>query len=315
MDGVDLDVIEGVNNAECIRRKARAHLYVDQFLMGYGTNALEAWAMGIPVVAGVGDSALRMAMLEEIGDLPFVETPIADLRQTVQRLRDDAQFYTEARDRGMAYVREFHSPKRIAGLLRDAYEQAMEQEPTDAGAALPAEIVLEAAQMDAFYRKHGALVHTKQGRHAVIAGLVEGHRVLDVGCGTGDLLLLLQRNGHERLVGTDISSVALAMARERGVRAELLQTANVPAGPFSTVVISQVLEHVSDDGAMVRAAAEQLEPGGLLIASVPMPHTSGRHHRRRYTAETFAELLSQVGQVSAMEWNDPLRYLMTARKP
>ncbi|NIV39133.1 MAG: methyltransferase domain-containing protein, partial [Anaerolineae bacterium] len=90
-------------------------------------------------------------------------------------------------------------------------------------AAIDHDLLLQAAAMDAFYQRHGPLIHTKQIRHRVIAGMVEGEGVLDVGCGTGDLLLLLQGNGHGRLVGTDVSAVALAMAAERGVEAELIQ--------------------------------------------------------------------------------------------
>jgi len=176
------------------------------------------------------------------------------------------------------------------------------------------DLQLQAEPMDRFYRAHGPLVHTKHLRHKVIAEMVEGDRVLDVGCGTGDLLLLLQVNGCERLVGTDVSGVALAMAKERGIEAELIQTGTIPDGPFSTIVIAQVLEHVVDDRALVRAAGEQLDEGGLLIASVPRPHTTGRHHRRRYSRNSFTNLLREVGDVRVHEWEDPHRFLMTARK-
>ncbi|NIV39132.1 MAG: hypothetical protein GWN58_59865, partial [Anaerolineae bacterium] len=69
---------------KCLQRKARSHLYIDQFLMGYGTNALEAWAMGIPVVAGAHPD-LRDRIKAAVGFVPFVETRIEDLRATVER--------------------------------------------------------------------------------------------------------------------------------------------------------------------------------------------------------------------------------------
>ena len=313
LDGVELDVIERVSNAECLKRKARSHLYIDQFLMGYGTNALEAWAMGIPVVAGAHPE-LRERIQAEVGFLPFVETQIEDLRATVERLRDDPEFYEEARAKGQRYVREFHAPERVTAQLIAAYQEALERGVPGEVAIIDYDLLLQAAAMDAFYKRHGPLVHTKQIRHQVIAGMVEGDGVLDVGCGTGDLLLLLQGNGHGRLVGTDVSSVALAMAKERGVEADLIQTGHIPDGPFSTIVISQVLEHVVNDQSFIHAAAEQLDPGGLLIASVPAVGTSGRHHRRQYTTDSFADLLREVGDVTAHSWRDPHRYLMTARK-
>ena len=49
---IEVDLIERVTHAECIRRKAMADIYYDQVLVGYGVNAIEAWGMGIPVIAG-----------------------------------------------------------------------------------------------------------------------------------------------------------------------------------------------------------------------------------------------------------------------
>ena len=157
--------------------------------------------------------------------------------------------------------------------------------------------------VDAFYRVWGAEVHSGKARHAAIAGLVTGTRVLDVGCGTGDLLLILQERRIADLMGVDISQVALEMARERGVRAVLACGDGVVPGPWDTIVLAQVLEHVADDVGMVRAAGENLAAGGRLIVSVPREdRVEDNFHVREYTEGSLRELLGMVGEPVLHRW-------------
>jgi hypothetical protein len=129
---ITVDLIEGVTHAECLRRKAAADIYYDQVLVGYGVNAIEAWGMGIPVVAGASKSqsaahgiAIPDGVLDEMrrrfGCLPFVladETTIYDaLRSLV-----DPDARQKAAERGLAHVRRFHSPEAVVAALRPIYE-------------------------------------------------------------------------------------------------------------------------------------------------------------------------------------------------
>lgn len=172
--------------------------------------------------------------------------------------------------------------------------------------------------MDAFYELHGPEIHSRGARHTAIADLVEGPNVLDAGCGTGDLLLLLQKQDSiMTLVGTDISNVALDMARKRGVKAELHCSDSLPTPlQFDTIVLSQVLEHLDDDEAMIRMAAWSLKPGGLLIVSVPRGNAvPSPDHRREYTEESLRGLLEGIGEPLLHSWpGEQLRLLMAVRK-
>ena len=125
LDGIRLDVVQGVSNRECLEHKSKAHVYIDHMHgMGYGTNSLEAWAIGMPVISSVSDE-LRGRIVEEVGYLPFIAVEIDNLRKTVERLRDDEQFYWEGCELGSLYVKEFHNPRRVASMLQDAYEEAV----------------------------------------------------------------------------------------------------------------------------------------------------------------------------------------------
>ena len=79
---VELDLIEQVTLGECLARKAAADIYFDQVILGYGCNAIEAWGMGIPVIAGADPWTLERMRREFDGRLPFLvatEETIADV--------------------------------------------------------------------------------------------------------------------------------------------------------------------------------------------------------------------------------------------
>jgi glycosyltransferase involved in cell wall biosynthesis len=171
-----------------------------------------------------------------------------------------------------------------------------------------------ASPMDKFYRRKGPDVHNRK-RHKEIAKLVEGPVVLDVGCGTGDLLLQLQGKNGLTLYGVDISQVALDMARRRGVGATLYRRDKLPPLDCNTIVMSQILEHLDDDREMVEQAKNCLVPGGLLVASVPREDKiPSPDHRRDYTEESLKTLLGIVGEPELHSWSDnKYRILMTVR--
>lgn len=124
IDGIILDVIERVDNRTCLRRKGQARLYIDQFRLGYGLNAIEAWAMGMPVIADAPDAIINR-LLKIIGFLPFVRCPLADLRDMVLKLRSDLEFYQDGVTRGQQCYEKFHSPASAARRALAYYEQAI----------------------------------------------------------------------------------------------------------------------------------------------------------------------------------------------
>jgi hypothetical protein len=93
----------------CLRMKATADIYADQFLLGYGNNAVEAWAMGIPVIAGA-ESSLLPRMRAEWGELPFYRTDYPHLVDDLRALALSADCRAEWAARGLAHVRRFHAP-------------------------------------------------------------------------------------------------------------------------------------------------------------------------------------------------------------
>lgn len=118
---IDFDLIEGVPNAECLIRKANADLVIDALSLGYAVNAVESWAMGIPVICGLEPVALRNPptdmrerMLADFGgELPFIEATSGTLAAVVEELITNRELLKEWGERGKAHAWKFHSPAAV----------------------------------------------------------------------------------------------------------------------------------------------------------------------------------------------------------
>ena len=106
-----------------------------------------------------------------------------------------------------------------------------------------------------------------------------GKRVLDVGCGPGNLLVALSTDTPELLVGVDIDAFFLASGRSQidelvdrsSVDPALLRSA-LPSLPFADesfdlVTCFLVMPHVPDDKTALTELARVLKPGGTLAIS------------------------------------------------
>jgi SAM-dependent methyltransferase len=102
-----------------------------------------------------------------------------------------------------------------------------------------------------------------------IEGLVAPGRVLDVGCATGDFLVVAKERGWDA-AGVD-PSPAREQAIAAGVRivGHTVDDADVAPHSLDVITFWDVLEHLPDPVASLRRAAQLLRPGGVLAATVP----------------------------------------------
>jgi SAM-dependent methyltransferase len=114
-------------------------------------------------------------------------------------------------------------------------------------------------------------------RAPLVAAVAEAapRRVLEVGCGWGELAEWLARETGAEVVATDLSPHMVELARERGVDARLADVQELPFadGEFDVVVAAWMLYHVPDLDRAVAELARVLRPGGRLIAV-----TNSRYH-------------------------------------
>lgn len=105
--------------------------------------------------------------------------------------------------------------------------------------------------------------------HAQLVNLVgpPPRRVLDVGCGQGELAHTLRMRGHH-VVGVDIRPPRFEL--DEFLQADLFQGLNIdPSRRFDVVILADVLEHMPDPLALLNQAASHLAPGGSLLVSLP----------------------------------------------
>ena len=108
--------------------------------------------------------------------------------------------------------------------------------------------------------------------------LEDRRRVVDLGCGRGELLELL-RDAGVPAYGVDTEPDFVALVAEKGleIRQEdaIAHLEGVAAGELDGIVASHVVEHLPPDAVarLVHAAAERLPEGGLLILETPNPES------------------------------------------
>jgi ubiquinone/menaquinone biosynthesis C-methylase UbiE len=121
----------------------------------------------------------------------------------------------------------------------------------------------------------------------VEAGLPRGSRILDVGCGPGEMAAKLQEHGYD-VWGVDIAEPMVRYARERcgGDRFRVGDIEQIPFedGAFDGVVCVGVLEYLEADTKALREIGRVLKPGGTAVLSTPNAACPGRHVDRAVAA-------------------------------
>jgi len=118
----------------------------------------------------------------------------------------------------------------------------------------------------------------RPGQDAVVAALAASppERILDVGCGTGQLTARLGRELPEAcVVGCDFSRGMLARARGRSRAAHWVQAdaqrLPFPAGHFDALVSTEAFHWFPDPDAALGEFHRVLAPGGRLLVALVNP--------------------------------------------
>ena len=109
-------------------------------------------------------------------------------------------------------------------------------------------------------------------RLRLVQRLPRGARVLDIGAGIGTFLTMGRDMYGWDVVGTEVSTSAVRIARER-YHLELLlgrvEDLDLPAGTFDLITLWHVLEHVPSPSKTLALANSLLKPGGYIAIAVP----------------------------------------------
>jgi len=123
-EGLDvaLDIVEGVRHDEARRRYERADIVVDQLNAGwYGIFAVEAMALGKPVLSYLRDEAVQETERQLGVDVPIVRVTKDTLREQLSELASDPERRRRIGTASRAYVEQIHDADRGADGLIEIY--------------------------------------------------------------------------------------------------------------------------------------------------------------------------------------------------
>jgi 2-polyprenyl-3-methyl-5-hydroxy-6-metoxy-1,4-benzoquinol methylase len=109
-------------------------------------------------------------------------------------------------------------------------------------------------------------------------------KLLELGCGLGHLLGLLQDDFH--CVGIDLIDYSVEQTKINAPKAEAyMMSANdlstFESGSFSVVVALHLVEHLPDPANTIQQVSRILQPGGLWLFATPHPDYSLRRFKDR----------------------------------
>jgi SAM-dependent methyltransferase len=153
-----------------------------------------------------------------------------------------------------------------------------------------------------WFRARNALIYELAEK--LCSGLKPGYLVLEVGCGTGNVLNVLRKACDGALVvGMERFFDGLPHARRR-YAGPLVQgdARSLPFGKlFELVGLFDVLEHIAEERETLLSLREMLVPGGRLILTLPAHQFLWSHfdeaarHCRRYSTAQIRQTLVETG--------------------
>ncbi len=119
------------------------------------------------------------------------------------------------------------------------------------------------------YGRNGAFVHGLAGGVLELLAAQPGERILDLGCGDGQLTQRIAATGAS-VAGVDASPEMAAAARSRGIVVDLGVAESLPyeSGSFDAVFSNAALHWVRDQDAMLAEVARVLRRGGRFVAEM-----------------------------------------------
>jgi len=171
------------------------------------------------------------------------------------------------------------------------------------------------------YPPHETLVHLRErGRRSEFARLLDEAipptaRVLELGCGTGQLSLFLA-SGDRTVIGADLARASLELGAEAAMRYGVdrvlfvetdLRRPGLRAEAFDVVVCSGVLHHTPWPRKAFQAVARLIKPGGYVVLGVYNSFARLPHRLRRAIARLSGFRLIPFDPVLRRRSSQPAR--------
>lgn len=139
-------------------------------------------------------------------------------------------------------------------------------------------------------------------RHLRNMQLSKNSAILNIGCGTGGTIDMLEKYGT--LENVDTSQEAVNYLKKRNItNVKKVNGIKLPFrdSTFDLVIALDVLEHIKEDSKALKEWHRVLKPGGKLLITVPAyqwlwsDHDESLHHYRRYTLSGLHSTVNREG--------------------
>ena len=146
----------------------------------------------------------------------------------------------------------------------------------------------------------------------VLLGKVKNQKdvkILDIGVGTGEDLVVIKRFGDVYAIDVDENALNLVSTKHVAEK-KYGDICNIPYSDneFDVVVCFDVLEHIEKDQKAVDEIYRVLKPGGYFVFTVPAfnslysCHDKVLQHFRRYNKKTIAQILKKFEKKELAYW-------------
>ena len=152
------------------------------------------------------------------------------------------------------------------------------------------------------------------------SGIPGSRHLLDVGCGKGDFMARMHRQGWE-VEGLEVDAEAVKYVRsisDLTVHIGSLENIRFPDNTFDAITSNHVIEHVHDPISLIRECLRILKPGGRLVLATPniesfghdifernWTHLDPPRHLRLFTMKALRECAVRAGFPSINVWSPP----------
>lgn len=241
----------------------------------------------LDIFKALGDEArLRILRALEIAELSVAEIvqalkmPQSSVSRHLKPLRDSGLLETRREGTSVYYRRgPVFQDASFAQLLSEKLAElpGASRDRASVDKVLDQRRKENAKFFDEIAGRYSSLTEPGGGWRSMAAALAvgfTGKRVADIGCGEGDLTLLLARFAT-RVTAIDLSAQMLRVVQERSAEAGVagrvavekgdLEKLPIKANSEDAVFVSQVLHHATRPEKALNEAARILKPGGQLI--------------------------------------------------
>ena len=124
---VDIDIIEQVSHAECLRRKALADIAIDDLVTGsYHMSTLESLIQGSAVLTFTDQRVLRAAgEVAGKADFPALNVRMEEAEHIILELIKQPELVRQIGEESRQWMLDHWSPQKMAGVFIQHYEDAL----------------------------------------------------------------------------------------------------------------------------------------------------------------------------------------------